>query len=83
MASEVHPPIANKVQDSCVNEVSFHLVRLASYIRLRHVFIIIIIKYLTLSFVSLFVYLQVHKLVRQIPLKLIYELIMWLIASLL
>ncbi len=34
MASEVHPPIANKVQDSCVNEVSFHLVRLASYIHM-------------------------------------------------
>ncbi len=69
MASEVHPAIANKVQDSCVNEVSFHLVRLASYnICLRHVFVFII-EYLTLSFVSLFVYLQVHKLVRQIPLN--------------
>ncbi len=39
MTSEVHPPIANIVQDSCVNEVSFHLVGLASYIRLRHVFV--------------------------------------------
>ncbi len=39
-----------------------------SYGSLRHVFVFII-KYLTLSFVSLFVYLQVHKLVRQIPLN--------------